>query len=757
MFLNLLRSPYRRRLEKPVVIQFPVIDICNSKCQMCKIWERKGNDAMSLEDIRAGFSSPLFSEVRAVGINGGEPTLRKDLAQIVDTLFDCLPKLKHISLITNGYNAPIVIQRIKEIAEVVERRGGGLDVMVSLDGVGEVHDRVRGKSGNFERAVEVLRFAKGHSGVQNVRVGCTVIKENVYGLHDLFDFCQKEGVYVKYRIGIPHKRLYSEEVTGPFKLDDDEIVHIAEFLKGLCRHYETSPLQRYFYRSLVDQLLHHAPRRSGCDWQHRGATVTARGELLYCAVKSPTIGNFVSGVSEKDYFASEPLLEGIRSNECANCLHDYVGLPDLKGTLGILLEKFVAKVKRKFPMLWRLPRAAWIKGAGRHIVYRIHRHRFRAYIRPDHGVRIQPGRVLIIGWYGTETLGDKGILGGVLDELRAGSSRGPLHIDLMSYNPYLSRMTVRQLKAQDVHVVSVDEALKNLGRYERVIFGGGPIMAIREIVDMAEIFRAARRLGAKNVIAGCGVGPLGHSYLNSACVDVLKEAHQRVYRDQESLALARHLGVSDSRDRAMVDPAFNWLRQFAGTRGGARGTKTIALGLRDFPYVQYAYELGPDKGKALGEKIARQLEELILGLVKSGYRILPIPMCTNSFGDDDRFFYRRIFQSFDDLVVSQIDFEFLNEELDPERYVAGFLRSDLVVAMRFHSLVFALGCERPVVALDYTLGKGKVGNLAKRFGVPSFNLESMEVTDLLQGIQDELSAARKKSLDGVEFRLEEIG
>ncbi len=80
-----------------------------------------------------------------MGINGGEPTLRKDLAEIVDVLFTNLPKLSGIALITNSLNSSQVIERIGEIGQVIKSHSGNLDVMVSLDGVGEVHDRVRGE------------------------------------------------------------------------------------------------------------------------------------------------------------------------------------------------------------------------------------------------------------------------------------------------------------------------------------------------------------------------------------------------------------------------------------------------------------------------------------------------------------------------------------------------------------------------------------------------------------------------------------
>ena len=186
------KHPYA--LEKPHVLQFPVVDICNSQCQMCLIWENKKSTDITPEQLRAGLRNPLFSDVAVVGLNGGEPTLRKDLATLTTVLFEELPSLRGISLITNAYKHQDVIARIAEVGDVVRQHKGHFDVMVSLDGVGDVHDRVRGKPGNFDRALHVLEFARQSNLVHKLRLGCTIIRENVYGLHDLLDFALERKI-----------------------------------------------------------------------------------------------------------------------------------------------------------------------------------------------------------------------------------------------------------------------------------------------------------------------------------------------------------------------------------------------------------------------------------------------------------------------------------------------------------------------------------------------------------------------------------
>lgn len=335
-----------KSLQKPVVIQFPVNDICNSRCQMCRIWENKKEYEVSLEKLRSGLRNDLFSEVQTVGLNGGEPTLRKDLGQITKVLFEELPKLNQIALITNGYKFKEVIERTDEIGKIVKDNNGTFNMMVSLDGYGAVHDAVRGKPGNFDRAEKVIDHCLKSEYVDVLRIGCTIIKENVYGMHDLFDYCKKKGVYIKYRLGIPHKRLYSDKLTEPYALNYSEKVHIAEFLNHLINNYESDILQRYFYSSLRDQLLFDTKRKAGCNWQHRGATINSKGELLYCAVESEVIGDLEKDDSMKVYFNQKNHLQNIIKEKCDDCNHDYTGFPDRKELPTMLLNEISIKLKR---------------------------------------------------------------------------------------------------------------------------------------------------------------------------------------------------------------------------------------------------------------------------------------------------------------------------------------------------------------------------------------------------------------------------
>jgi polysaccharide pyruvyl transferase WcaK-like protein/sulfatase maturation enzyme AslB (radical SAM superfamily) len=744
MLKQLFYLTHRRPLppEKPTVIQFPVIDICNSQCQMCRIWENKqGDDDLTPEQLRRGLRNPLYSEVVAVGINGGEPTLRKDLAALATVLFEELPRLRQLSLITNAYRHEEVVTRIREVSEVARRHGGRLDVMVSLDGVGEVHDRVRGKPGNFARAARVTDFLLANPAVATLRFGCTIIKENVWGLADLLDYAQSRGVYIKFRLGIPHQRLYTGGLVAPYALDEAERYHVAAFLEGVVARYETGEAQNFFYRSLIDQIRHHAPRRAGCDWQHRGATITSRGELLYCAVQSKALGRIQDADSQQLYFGNADHLREIVATKCATCVHDYNGVPPR----GPYLRQFLLQVLKDL-RLERTARAFYRSAPVAGLRQRMRFHRRRKALRAAAAAAPAPrgaGPVLICGWYGTETAGDKAILAGVVGALRGAGAR---EFAVASLHPHVTEMTCRQMpELAGVRVLDMAAAAQVAGRASLVVFGGGPLMAIEPLGDIEALFEAARRNEVPTVLAGCGVGPLGAGWLNRSLVRLLRLASHRIFRDEASRQLAARLGADTSKDAVAEDPAFAWLAQQRPPAREPQGGKVLLLGLREFPAAEYAAHLGEARAAALAANWERVVAQALLRLVRSDPALVlrPIPMCTHHHGGDDRWFFRRFLRGSPELA-ERVDRSLLYGELAPAQYVNEFARADAVLAMRFHSLVFANALGIPAVAIDYTLGKGKVHALAQASGVAAQSLEELSAEFLVDALQRCLagSAAR---------------
>lgn len=739
--------------ELPRVVQFPVNDICDARCQMCNIWQQKLDQQVSPDEVRRIFASPLFRRVGAVGLNGGEPTLRRDLDQLAAALFDALPRLRDVSLITNGLHAARVVGQVEALARTVHARGGRLDVMLSLDGVGAVHDRVRGCEGNFESALRVLDHLLASGVADSLRVGCTVIRDNVFHVHELLEFCKARGVYVKFRLGVPHRRLYNltppppKQIgkrvwlfTRPFDLDEDARLHFAEFLRGLVEDYEPSFLQRRFYRSLIGQLVEDRPRSAGCDWQHRGVTLSSRGELMYCAVQSRSLGDARTADPQALYFGNAGYLKEIVATKCASCAHDYVGIAGAGELLGQRVHEALrlagidplrAHESTPARSLHALRRAIFAPAA-----FARARRRIEALGRAAGAGGASSG-AMICGWYGTETQGDKAILAGVVEALRRAGHGGRL--TLASLNPFLSRQTCRQMpELAGLSVCDIDEAARQIGRHSLLVFGGGPLMAVDELAPMEALFRLAREARVPSLVAGCGVGPLGARRHNDAIGAILGLAFARIFRDAGSRDTARSLGIDTGGDAVCEDPAYLWLRRCAASLPRPPGravAPALALALRRWPWEQYAARLGVRAAQRMAGRFEEALLDALEALTRaSDLRLLPAPFCSHHFGGDDRRYLRSLLGR-RSALRARLDTALLSREPAPDELLRQLQACDAIVAMRYHSAVFAHAIGLRALVVDYTLGEGKTASLARAAELACIRPDSASATGIAEALQ----------------------
>lgn len=151
----------RNRREKARTGLYPLEDIilyvtmrCNAKCDHCFCWEdlNIGIPEMSVEQFER--MAETMPPVRKIVMTGGEPTLRKELPAIF-AAFASRGKAETIHVNSNGLKPDLVEQIVHACKEPHPHTG--LDFQISIDGLEETHDRIRGVPGNYKKAVESLR------------------------------------------------------------------------------------------------------------------------------------------------------------------------------------------------------------------------------------------------------------------------------------------------------------------------------------------------------------------------------------------------------------------------------------------------------------------------------------------------------------------------------------------------------------------------------------------------------------------------
>lgn len=179
---------------KPKWVAFQVTDRCNSRCTHCNIWQQKYiKNPLTAEEIEEVFSDDLFKEAEYVQISGGECTVRDDLEDIVLRIHNVLPNTT-LQLSTNG----LLPERVMKVARSAIKNGVNLYVGVSLDGIGEEHDRIRGVKGNFEKVDglvhELAAFRDNSNGRLHVSAGIVISDLTLHSLEPVRGYCREMNI-----------------------------------------------------------------------------------------------------------------------------------------------------------------------------------------------------------------------------------------------------------------------------------------------------------------------------------------------------------------------------------------------------------------------------------------------------------------------------------------------------------------------------------------------------------------------------------
>ena len=122
----------------------------NSKCQMCYIWQ---NPTVPEEEVSIETLKKLPGGFDNLNVSGGEPTLRKDLAEVIDVL---VPKARITEISSNGLHAERIVPIIKKHPHV--------KVRLSLEGKELTNNMIRGEKDGFNKKVAGLKMLKEAGG-----------------------------------------------------------------------------------------------------------------------------------------------------------------------------------------------------------------------------------------------------------------------------------------------------------------------------------------------------------------------------------------------------------------------------------------------------------------------------------------------------------------------------------------------------------------------------------------------------------------
>jgi len=191
---------------------------CNLRCEFCDHWHHK-------DELPAAAVDALLRQAPEIGVKllvltGGEPFLRKDLFDIIDRARD---QQLTVNITTNG---TMLERRIRLLSDHPPH-----SLSVSIDGLDDTHDQLRGRPGTARRAWR---------GIERV-IADTDIVMNVYFVVTRHNVDQLIAVYDRARAAGAEFDFWPVNGHPELGIDDDE--------------------GRGLYRAAVEHILAHEPQR----------------------------------------------------------------------------------------------------------------------------------------------------------------------------------------------------------------------------------------------------------------------------------------------------------------------------------------------------------------------------------------------------------------------------------------------------------------------------------------------------------------
>lgn len=347
--INHFRTTIFKQRIKPRILQMPITGRCNSRCVTCNIWKRQeGASELDPVALKQVLSDPFFAQVRLVGLNGGEPSMYKRMDELLDALF-VLPKLNRIHVISNA----IIEHKLTSMMEIIKAKctGKGIRVYltISLDGVGEMHNEVRGIPRVFEKTVATIRTINGDKQkyCDVLDIGTTLSNLNIERVVEIEEFNKSLGIPAYYHLAVPNKRLFNYNAEQTFDimystrsrlLATDYFFGKFKYGKGLRTRLRA--FMTYYYLKNEGE-----GRLAACNYLRSDVTITENLDLFLCATASDKVGNLLENSATELWKNGAMKQREIEvCGNCNTCVH-YIVFPTWKGML-----LFVRELLR--PRIW---------------------------------------------------------------------------------------------------------------------------------------------------------------------------------------------------------------------------------------------------------------------------------------------------------------------------------------------------------------------------------------------------------------------
>lgn len=357
-------------------------------------------------------------------------------------------------------------------------------------------------------------------------------------------------------------------------------------------------------------------------------------------------------------------------------------------------------------------------------------------------------KILLLGSYGQSNLGDDLLMWNYLTLLESqGAKEIYVNANTTKFIPDVVKKSFPNLHIVLTYETSLTQYIRLIQSVDCVAYGGGTLYKelytstgrspYGVIIRLMGFNILATMLGTKVYHLNIGIGSLKTNLGRFITKRALSAAAKTIFRDKESFEFARdvlHVApqkIQQSVDGLFIDPVWR----------STWHTKNLKIDRKKYKHVVGINVLSDIPDWVDRESYVATMQQFVSSILDRGDYILFIPFQTDFNLRNDLKFMKEVFA---DTLKGHSGFTILDKV--PIDLVHSYMtQCDLLVGMRFHSLLLASACRLPFIAVAYDTKCWRfIEEISYSYAVKLENLQYDQLMTLYDGAMGDREAIKRQ-------------
>ena len=286
---------------RPLAAHVKLTENCQARCISCDYWKSRWEDSMDTARAIRLVNEVGDAGIRNLRFTGGEPFLRRDFFEILKQ--SNTAPFKRIVVQTNG----LLVKKLhKEINDSPITK-----IALSLDGMKETNDQVRGIKGYFDLGIEGLKLLRG----KEIAISVTPNRMSAKELNALGEMADSVGANIEINILSRSLSFFKNADLEALWPGQSDVAEIAKFVRDKLKRpaYETEYMTQYFNNEAIEE--------PACVLGYLQVFVLSNGDVLTGCYPLKPVGNILkhtfAEVLASDAYVQQA--EAMVRRECPGC------------------------------------------------------------------------------------------------------------------------------------------------------------------------------------------------------------------------------------------------------------------------------------------------------------------------------------------------------------------------------------------------------------------------------------------------------